>query len=357
MIITTSIELSFNQGMAQCELEFIVLDDLSVVVPTMFIDFDTIEIWPQVGLSNDQFLLQGVDRAPDDAEKASFEGVVANYLVDALGNDATQPILSVCVDVVDTSFVDGSGDETTSSSAAAIVTGRSAPLMTEKKHMSPRPRGQNEVHVSTSIASGANNDESNRIDAIMTASKEEKGETEIIPLKHVRPRGIGEGYTVDDSTSYDDEKGKQSSNGEESIVHSHHEPRPRHLMHGISKPHRLLKKEGAVVFDTVVTGRYRGPKIDMEKVSDVISGNEYQLVEELEKEQPDYFVLEEEEGETIQLTLQAPSSNSPPTSSPDIPVRAIGDDGAPSMRWRGSLDSSRLALPLLFCLYARPMHF
>ena len=46
------------------------LDDLSVAVPTMFKDFETIEIWPQVGLSNNQFLLQGVDRAPDDAEKA-----------------------------------------------------------------------------------------------------------------------------------------------------------------------------------------------------------------------------------------------------------------------------------------------
>ena len=138
MIITTSIELSFNQGMSQCELEFIVLDDLSVVVPTMFMDFDTIEIWPQVGLSNNQFLLQGVDRPPDDDEKASFEGVVANYLIDALGNDATQPILSVCVDVVDTNFVDGSGDDTTSSSAEdgsltpavtdAAVAGRSAPV-------------------------------------------------------------------------------------------------------------------------------------------------------------------------------------------------------------------------------------
>ena len=336
MIITTAIELSFNQGMSQCELEFIILDDLSVVVPTMFIDFDTIEIWPQVGLSNNQFLLQGVDRAPDDNEKASFEGVVANYLIDTLGNDATQPILSVCVDVVDTNFIDGNGDDTTSSSAAAAVSGRSAPLMTEKKQKSPRSRGQNEPDVSTSMASEADKVESDRIDAVATASREEKVETEIIPPKHVRPRGVGEGYTVNDSTSHEDEEGKQPSKGEESIVHSHHEPRPRRLMHGISKNHRLLKKEGAVVFDTVVTGRYRGPNIDMEKkVSDVISGNEYQLVEDLEKEQPDYFVLEEEEGEKIQLTLQAPSSTSPPTSSPDIPVRVIGDGGAPTMRWRG----------------------
>ena len=311
MIITTAIELSFNQGMSQCELEFIVLDDLSVVVPTMFIDFDTIEIWPQVGLSNNQFLLQGVDRAPDDNEKASFEGVVANYLIDTLGNDATQPILSVCVDVVDTNFIDGSGDDTTSSSAEdgsltlavtdAAVAGRSAPV---------------EINDNLSGDSSGIVTHTDKDAPPSRTSQENLFDHNIRHKQNIFRKEVG-----------------RLANG--------------------SGLRLLAQKADSVVFDTVVSGRYRGPKIDMEKkVSDVISGNEYQIVEELKKEQPQYFNQEGEDGQSsVLLTLQPPSSNgtSTKTEAPDIPVLAIESESR-NMRWRGLMGFFALGIAMVVLL-------
>ena len=289
--------------MSQCELEFIVLDDLSVVVPTMFIDFDTIEIWPQVGLSNNQFLLQGVDRAPDDDEKASFEGVVANYLVDALGNDATQPILSVCVDVVDTSFVDGNGDDTASSLAAD---GSSSGAVTDT------------IGASRSAPVQVNGNLS--------------GDSSGILLSRNSQDNIFDHNVRHEQNIFRKESGR--------------------LANG-SGLRLLAQKADTVLFDTVVSGRYRGPKIDMEKkVSDVISGNEYQIVEELKKEQPEYFNLEgEDDQSSVLLTLQPPSSNatSISTEAPDIPVRAIESDNR-NMRWRGLMGFFVLGIAMIVLL-------
>ena len=306
MIITTSIELSFNQGMSPCELEFIVLGDLSVVVPTMFIDFDTIEIWPQVGLSNNQFLLQGVDRPPDDDEKASFEGVVANYLVDALGNDAMQSILSVCVDVVNTKFVDGNGDDMTSSSAEdgsltsaatdSAVAGRLAPVKT--------------IDNLSGDSSG-----------IVTRTDEDT-----LPSQNSQDNIFGHNVRLEQNIF-------RKENGR--------------LANG-SGLRLLTQKADAVIFDTVVSGRYRGPKIDMEKkVSDVISGNEYQIIEELKEEQPEYFNLEGEDGQSsVLLTLQPPSSNTTGTSTeaPDTPAM---ESESRMMRWRGLMGYFALGIAMV----------
>ena len=343
MTITTSIEVSFNQGMSQCKIEYILLDDLSSLVETMFIDFefDMTEFYPQVGLTKPQFLLEGVYCPPQEEEKTSFEGVVANYLVDALGTSTTQPYFSVCVDVVDAEFINEQIEDS-SSSFAAQVEGRSAPLATAsgdeaissfemKKPRSPRSREQDAPDAPSPKA---------------------------VPNGDVRPRGDGKGYYMADSFTDGDIE------DEKTVMHTHHAPRPRRLLDEssptkapssrptpyptliTSRCERTTENKGSVLFDTVVTGRYRGPKIDVEKkVSDVISGNEYQIVQDLEKAQPNYF--SSEGGKSMQLSLQAPSSTPAPTAPPDIPVRAIGDGDAPKMRWRGLIGFFALGIAIL----------
>ena len=89
-----------------------------------------------------------------------------------------------------------------------------------------------------------------------------------------------------------------------------------------------------------------------EKVSDVISGNEYQIVEELKKEQPQYFNQEgEDDQSSVLLTLQPPSSNGTSTSTeaPDIPVRAIESESR-NMRWRGLMGFFALGIAMVVLL-------
>ena len=388
MTITTSIEVSFNQGMSQCKIEYILLDDLSSLVETMFLDFefDMTEFYPQVGLTKTQFLLEGVYCPPQEEEKSSFEGVVANYLVDALGAGTAQSFLSVCVDVVDTEFIDEKMEDLSSSLSTADVTGRSAPLalstttgddvissFERKKSRPPRSREQYvpDTPSPKTVPNGAtpgsslkaeyhflNQNDSGKAEDSSSGNEE----MDISPPRHVRPRGDGEGYYIADSSTYDD-AGETELAGEKAVMHTHHAPRPRRLDESsptkapspgptptptseTSRCQRTMENKGAVVFDTVVTGRYRGPKIEMEKkVSDVISGNEYQLVEELEKAQPNYFTPEE--GKSIQLSLQTASSTPTPTAPPDIPVHAIGDGNAQKMRWRGLIGFLALGVAIL----------
>lgn len=386
MTITTLIEVSFNQGMSQCKIEYILLDDLSSLVATMFTDFefDMTEFYPNVRITETQFLLDGVYCPPQEEEKTSFEGVVANYLVDALGTSTAQPFFSVCVDIVDTEFIDEQIEDSSSSFATAQVTGRSAPLATatgadvnssfdRKKSRSPRTRGQGALDTlsSNTVSNGATsassmiaehsslNQKGSNKAGDSSSGDEEMG---INPPRHVRPRGDGDGYYNADSVTYDD-VGKPEVEGEKVVMHSHHAPRPRRLDESsptkapspgptpsptwkTSRCQRTIENMGAVVFDTVVTGRYRGPKIEMEKkVSDVISGNEYQIVQDLEKAQPNYFTPEEEK--SIQLSLQTASSTPTPTAPPDIPVRAIGDGDAHKMRWRGLVGFFALGIAIL----------
>lgn len=252
MTITTSIEVSFNQGMSQCKIEYILLDDLSSLVETMFLDFefDMTEFYPQVGLTKTQFLLEGVYCPPQEEEKSSFEGVVANYLVDALGASTAQPFLSVCVDVVDTEFIDEKMGDLSSSISTADVTGRSAPLPTttgdggissfeRKKSRPPRSREQYvpDTPSSKTVPNGAtpgssmkaeyhflNQNDSGKAEDSSSGNEE----MDVSPPRHVRPRGDGEGYYIADISTYDD-AGETELAGEKAVMHTHHAPRPRRL--------------------------------------------------------------------------------------------------------------------------------
>ena len=348
-MVSVVISAVFDNGMSKCELEYLLISHLATVVNELFASFNVSEFWPQVGFSSNQFLLQGVDRLPDAAEELTFEGVVADYLTDALERSTSQPIYSVCVDVVNTDFV-----EDIAQSDTVLVTARSAPAESEQGSSTPsepvlpkqherrkRPRAGNEKDVPTGstkneklVASEAQTEDKSyrhsttSVDDVLEGQRAE--EVRIMPRKRMhRQRGDGEGYNNSETvlSAPTADSGSAQSEGEMWIDPNRraHEPRPRE---------RTLQKEGTVMFDTVVTGRYRGPKIDMDKkVNDAISGNEYQLAEELEKEDPDYYSFDEE-GDGLKLIIVAPSTSPSPTASPPIPVVSIDKD-APQGKWKG----------------------
>lgn len=349
MIASVTITVLFDRGASKCELEYLLVDHLASVANQLFDSFIVSEFWPQVGLSNSQFILKGADTLPDNEETAAFEAVVANYLTNALGRNATQPISSVCVDVVNTDFVED-GEQ----SQAAVVTARSAPFEPEpespirSKHHTPRPRSGNEEdaqvpgstyhgnEATTMGTAGTAAHSTGLIDDVF--ERHDANEAEIIsPKRMPRPRSNGEGYSNTGTMVYESTAGRASfrSVNEMPIApHTRHGPRPR----------RGLENEGAVMFDTVVTGRYRGPKIDMDKkVNDAISGNEYEIAEELEKEQPDYFSFDEEQ---LRLTLVAPSTTPSPTASAPIPVVSIDTD-EPEGNWKGLIGFFILGLSFI----------
>jgi len=352
MIVSVLISAVFDNGMSKCELEYLLISHLATVANELFASFNVSEFWPQVGFSSNQFLLQGVDRLPDAAEELTFEGVVAEYLSDALGKSTSQPIYSVCVDVVNTDYV-----EDIAQTETALVMARSAPAELEqgpatasepihpKKHRRrKRPRGGNEKDVQPT---GSTENEKLAASEVQTEDKsyhhsttyvddvlegQRAEEVRVMPRKRMhRQRGDGEGYnnseTVLSAPTAAADTDPAQSEGEMWIDPDRraHEPRPRQ---------RILQKESTVMFDTVVTGRYRGPKIDMDKkVSDAISGNEYQLAEELEKDDPDYYSFDED-GDGLKLIVSPLTTSPSPTASPPIPVVSIDKD-APQGNWKG----------------------
>jgi len=365
-VIRTMIFLSFDHNISKCEMEYLVVDYLGSVADSLFDSYNVNEVWPKMGRSNSQFFITDRDRLPDADETKAFEGVLSTFLTDAFDDNQEQQFSSLCVDVIDTDFIEH--DE----SQDVAVTARSAPIYPITKRPHKRPRDdKDELEYdeyilekrssytddadSTPAATSTHdlmntdfveNDESQEV--VVTArsapiyankkrpherlrdDKEELKYEEyniqqrsnnaynaMLRRRYQRTRGHGEGYAMPStetvSTKDDAPRARDSTANEKGDDYVspkvHRGRRPRRMIMQQDNERSLQEeptRTGTVKLDTVVTGRYRGPKIDDmdRKINDAVSGNEYQIEEALEEADPDYYDFDDG---GLQLSLEAPS--------------------------------------------------
>jgi len=348
-VIRTKIFVSFDPTISKCEMEYLVVDYLGSVANSLFDSYNVDDVWPKVGKSNSQFFITNRDRLPDADETSTFEGVLSDFLTDAFKEDQEQQFTSLCVDVTNTDFVDN--DE----SQEVAVTARSAPIYPNNKRPHERPRDDKDeleyiVQERSSDMYGDNKDAaaSTHTERTQTHDVLEESEREIMPKKTPeRARGPDEESTnveVVPPTEKVSPRSRDTSTtaSEEGFIPPdvRRDRRPRRILSQQDSHRDLQEPKRTVKLDAVVTGRYRGPRIDDmdKKISDAVSGSEYRIEEALQQEDPDYYSFDD--GGELQMS----------TVSPSVLDETIADDkGAEEEKnWKGMTGFIVLGCGILF---------